>query len=300
MLLRNGFYYSAGIIFLVLAKVKHLLKGYTTPKKFNLSETDRCIDYDIQVVDRWLTHLEEYAGAECNLAGKNVLELGPGSDLGIGVYLLAKGSNTYNACDVNNLVKDSPDFFYDKLIERLQSHEYAESDLQGVKEQLSLARKGQASRLNYQVRDDFDLVAAFGDSTMDLVVSQAAFEHFDDIDLTASRLSQVCRPGAVAVIEIDLKTHSRWIRENDPNNIYRYPDWLYRLFWFRGIPNRKRPYQYKQAFERAGWADVVITAIDTDSRFHKAHAGMHQCFAAEQNQMDCLSIVLCARKPWIA
>ena len=34
------------------------------------------------------------------------------------------------------------------------------------------------------VRDDFDLVAAFGRSTIDMVFSQAAFEHFDDLEAT--------------------------------------------------------------------------------------------------------------------
>jgi len=62
------------------------------------------------------------------------------------------------------------------------------------------------------------------------------------------------------VADIDLMTHSRWIREADPNNIYRYPKWLYDLFYFPGIPNRNRPGDYQAAFERNGWPRVSVEA----------------------------------------
>jgi hypothetical protein len=63
------------------------------------------------------------------------------------------------------------------------------------------------------------------------------------------------------VAEIDLKTHSRWIRDHDPNNIYRYSNAIYRALWFRGIPNRVRPYEYRAIFEAHGWTNVRITPL---------------------------------------
>lgn len=299
MLGKNSFFYVAGIGFLTLAKIKNTLSGYSSPKRFKVAETERCIKYDMRVVDLWLKHLKEYALTENVLKGKNVLELGPGSDLGVGIYLLSKGCSTYNACDVNDLMKSTPDSFYEKFLEQLKNDGCSEFDINLLREQLSEAKKGNSSRLNYKVRNDFDLVAAFGRSNIDLVFSQAAFEHFEDINATVAQLSEVCKPGAIAVVEIDLKTHSRWIREKDPNNIYRYPTWLYNLFWFRGIPNRMRPFQYKQAFERAGWMDVSITPIDKESS-NNAYSGMNKSFADDRNQMDCLSVILCARKPLVA
>jgi SAM-dependent methyltransferase len=145
------------------------------------------------------------------------------------------------------------------------------------------------------VRSDFDLVSSFGADSIDLVFSQAAFEHFDDVVRTVQQLGVVCKPGAVIVAEIDLKTHSRWIRDKDPNNIYRFSNSIYRAFWFRGIPNRVRPYQYKEIFERYGWVDVTITPIERTS--HGQNAGtVDEQFADARNQLDYLSIVLCARK----
>ncbi len=291
---RDVFMYVAGLVFLTLAKGKNILSGYSSPKPFRLSETDRCVAYDLQVVDEWLTHLRTYAGDRLLVRDKAVLELGPGSDLGVGLYLLSKGAAKYHACDVNDLTQHAPAAFYAALIDRIMAIQPNVS--RGFLEsQIEDARRGAASRLRVVVSGDFDLVSAFGGDSIDIVFSQAAFEHFDDVVRTVRQLSLVCRPGAVIVAEIDLKTHSRWIRDKDPNNIYRYSNWLYGLFWFRGSPNRVRPYQYQQIFERHGWVDVSITPIERTPDRHISGTVDGQ-FRDSRNQLDFLSIVLCARK----
>lgn len=295
MPLRDTFFYTAGIGFLALAKAKNILQGYSSPKPFDFSETTRCIEYDLNVVEHWMSHLQKYTHRAYSLAGKNVLELGPGSDLGIGIYLLAKGCSQYNAFDVNDLMKSTPDNFYEQLFRKLENIN-PQTDINFLKEQLNKAKTEVSSRLNYVVRDDFDIVSAFGEHTVDLVFSQAAFEHFDDIESTISHLSAVCKPGAILVVEIDLKTHSRWICDKDPNNIYRYPNWVYNTFWFRGIPNRVRPFQYKETFENLGWTDITITPITKVNDHDSSYSGMSKIFSDKKNQMEYLSVMLCARK----
>jgi hypothetical protein len=110
-----------------------------------------------------------------------VLELGPGSDLGTGIYLLSMGAERYNACDVNDLMKGTPDLFYQLFFERSKRIN-SQANIESLKEQLDNAKTRSPSRLNLVVRDDFDLIPAFGASTIDLVFSQAAFEHLDDMD----------------------------------------------------------------------------------------------------------------------
>jgi len=56
----NWFYFCAGILFLALAKIKHTIHGYSSPKPFSIDETKRCIEYDIGVVESWLTQLRQY------------------------------------------------------------------------------------------------------------------------------------------------------------------------------------------------------------------------------------------------
>jgi len=292
--MRDTFMYAAGLGFLTLAKAKNVLQGYTSPKTFDLSNTERAVQYDIKVVDEWLQYLKAYCGDD-NVLHKNILELGPGSDLGVGVYLLSKGAATYNAMDVNELMKSAPEAFYSKLLERIAAMPGA-IDSETLRAQLRAARAGEESSLKLVVRPDFDLTAAFAPGSIDLVFSQAAFEHFDDVAATIGQLSTVCRSGATIAAVIDLKTHSRWIRVKDPNNNYRYSDREYRSFWFRGAPNRVRPYQYRQLFERHGWADVSITPIEKiqDGR-HRTNNVAKQ-FVDSRNQLDYLSVVLCAKK----
>jgi SAM-dependent methyltransferase len=289
--MRNAFLYVAGLGFLTLAKVKHTLQGYASPKPISSADTERCIAYDLKVVDEWLAHLETYAGRAGQVRDKRVLELGPGSDLGVGLYLLARGAASYGACDVNDLMSRVPPAFYRDLIARIGA-------LDGTRTaelEPELARPGAGSRLRLVVRKDFDLVSAFGAGSIDLVFSQAAFEHFDDVDRTVKQLSMVCKPGARIVAEIDLKTHSRWIRDHDPNNIYRYSNPVYRALWFRGIPNRVRPYQYRQIFEAHGWTNVTITPLERVS--DRRHLGsVSSRFRDARNELDLLSIVFCATK----
>jgi len=284
--------YVAGLGFLSLAKAKNVLRGYSSPKPFDLTETEKCVAYDMRVVDEWLAHLAAYSSGAYSLRGRNVLELGPGSDLGVGAYLLAKGAATYNACDVNDLARHAPLGFYTTLIERICAA-VPGTDASMLQMQIEAARAGTPSRLKLVVRDDFDLLAAFAPNSMDVVFSQAAFEHFDDVDATVARLSAVCRPGAMIVAEIDLKTHTRWIRDKDPNNIYRYSDRVYRSFWFRGAPNRMRPYQYQEIFEKHGWVDLSIKPLDQVSSDASAFDPRYR---HARNQLDYLSVVLCATK----
>ncbi len=110
------------------------------------------------------------------------------------------------------------------------------------------------------------------------------------------RLSVVCKSGARIVAEIDLKTHSRWIRDKDPNNIYRYPAALYKMFAFRGIPNRVRPYQYCQAFQRHGWVDIDVRPLEQLPSEHGRSDGLSAPFRNGQSEMQYLSVVFCARK----
>ncbi len=295
MSLKNVFYYIVGIFFLTLAKVKSVLKGYSSPKPFSVSETEKCIDYDIRIADQWLVHLQEFTNNNNFIADKTVLELGPGSDLGSGLYLLSRGCAEYNGFDANDLMKNTPDSFYEQFLRRINKMN-TQTNIKVLKNQLHARKEEPDSKLNYVVNKDFDLVSSFGETTIDLVFSQAAFEHFDDIDNTICQLSKICKSGAILVAEIDLQCHSRWIREKDPNNIYRYSNNIYNAFWFRGIPNRVRPFQYEEAFKRNGWSDISIKPLKSLSETSKSFSGMHKNFSDDKDQMDILSIVLCARK----
>lgn len=295
--LMNYFYTVAGIVFLLLAKLKHGFQGYKTPKPFGMSETELCVEHDMKTVCEWLDQLNAYAGASEAIVDKRVLELGPGSDLGCGVALLAHGAQRYTAVDVHDLAGNVPAAFYEKLFDRLQAQQ-THADLRTLKSELQVQQQGRPERLKFVCSKDFNILDAVDESSVDVVFSQAAFEHFDNLQETVRQLSVACADQAVALITVDLQTHSRWIRDKDPNNIYRYPDWLYRAFYFKGSPNRVRPYQYKQLFEASGWRDVgvlTLTALDR-RRVERELPYLASAFRNDKAEMDALSVLICARR----
>jgi SAM-dependent methyltransferase len=260
---------------MALAKAKYMLRGYTTPKPF--SDVQRCIDYDIQIARHYMQHAD--------VVGKHVLELGPGADLGTGLYLLANGAKTYTAVDRNNLA-GGPDasLFYERFIRSVGGEEAGV-----LQNEVQIALSGKPGRLCYVVRKDFQFSAAIPAKSIDLVVSNAAFEHFDDVGDVIAQVSQVIKPGGKIVATIDLQTHSRWIRDKDPNNIYRYSDSVYRRFYFPGQPNRVRPHVYRKYFAANGWQDIETIPSAT---FESARFTVHPRFAGQINELDCLSFVL--------
>ncbi len=290
MILKNTFLYFIGVVLLALAKRKDVFKGYFSPKPFNVSDIEKCIEYDLKVVDKWLLYIKEYTHCSNFINTKNILEIGPGRDLGTGLYLLFKGGKQYNACDVNDLMLFTPDEFYKQLFSKFKAT--------FLEDEFSKFKSGEPSKLNYLVRKDLNIVSAFGVGTIDLVFSQAVFEHINNIDSMIEQISKVCKPRAILVAEVDLRTHSkyRYIVDKDPNNIYRYHRAIYNIFSFRGIPNRIRPFQYKEILQRHGWENIVITPLLTLSNTVKKCSGLNKDFIDEKNQMDYLSIMICARK----
>jgi SAM-dependent methyltransferase len=292
--LLNWFYYYAGILFLILAKIKHHTSGYS-PKFFSTDEIQRCIEYDISIVDNWLSRLNIY-NPNADITGKTILELGPGSDLGIGLYLLSKNAKKYLSVDVYDLESKTSDSFYKAFFTYLE-HE-KQTDTAPLARELQQTKDNNSNRLNYICRHDFDIIKAVGDNKIDIVFSNAAFEHFEDIRQTIHDVSEITQPGSMLIISVDLKTHSRWIREKDPNNIYRYSNRLYKQLGTHSSPNRERPYKYKQILEEFGWKDITITPITLleNNKFLFTQRYLNKNFQDAINQMNYLSIWICATK----
>ena len=295
---KNNFYcWLSGALILAANKVRHTVQGYITPRTFPISDFDRAVEYDISVVTSWKHYLDRYTGTATGIEGMNILELGPGADLGIGLLLLAHGAGKYCALDINNLVESVPDEFYTALFKRIETEKISKTNLSDLKKELECTRNNENHRLNYICDKNFDL-NRFKSDDIDLVFSQAAFEHFDNIPHTFSQLSTVVQQGCILIAEIDLSTHTRWIRDFDPLNIYRYSDWYYNLTRFRGSPNRVRPHQYKEILEDLGWKDVrVIPRRQTHNHYIngiKHHLAAQ--FKKPAEEVGMLSVILCATR----
>jgi SAM-dependent methyltransferase len=307
-------YKSTGLALLALNKLRYAARGYRDPRPFSVSDIDRTIAYDLAVIEAWRRQLGAYLGTEFSFADRSILELGPGAELGVGLALLAMGARRYTAIDANALAGATPRAFYERLLDRLASDAVPgglgaateaanaaivksaamRADLLAL---LDRASDATAGRLRYICRRDFDLTAA-GPEPFDLAVSHAAFEHFDDLPRTLAQLREVVREGGLLVAQVDLMTHTRWIRERDPLNIYRFDDSLYGRLRFGGAPNRVRPHEYERMLREAGWRDARAFADQTlpAGYLETVRGSLAPRFRPDENRMDSLSIYLCARR----
>lgn len=261
-MIENALFKVVGAIILILNKLRYSFMSYSSPRVFPITEYEKATEHDIRCVDNWVSLLSDYTQERITIQGKCVLELGPGADFGVGLYLLYKGAFSYSAIDVNDLFRSVPFEFYDRFFARLSAIDLpSKPTLDFVREQFRLASEGTSQQLKYVVRKDFDLRVLADKPLFDLVFSSASFEHFLDVEETVQRLSVVTKPGGIVIAVIDLYTHSRWIRDKDPLNIYRYSDTFYNLCRFHSSPNRVRPDQYRKIFEKNGWGEVKLKSL---------------------------------------
>jgi len=259
----NLFYHFVGGVFIIMNYFRHKIFGYRTPRTFSSNDIDRVIDYDFKVVCEWLKYLSK--NTQDSVRGKVIFELGPGPDLGIGLILLAMGAKKYIALDVHPLLEQTPNIFYSKLLDKIKM-EFPDADINNLRDELSNCLSDKGERLRHMVDPSFSLLNI--QDKVDIVFSQSAFEHFDDVPRVISELGSVLKAEGSLIALIDLKTHTRWIRDRDPLNIYRYSDWYYNTFKFKGSPNRLRSFEYVELILKNRWSDVKVEHIRTlDSEY---------------------------------
>ncbi len=296
---RNQAHHFVGLAFMALNMVRHKLRGYRTPRRHTTNDAAQAVAYDQAVVRNWRTHLEHYLGNTNPFAGRRVLEIGPGPDVGTGLFCLANGATSYLAVDAHALVhRDERDFHRDlaRLITKeTQCSEKLTTFL--LKQAELFLNEDPDSLLTYRHLPNFDL-AQIEPESVDLVVSHSCFEHLGDVERSFAQLTASLRPGAVLVSEIDLQTHTRWIRDADPLNIYRYRHRLYRSLAFSGTPNRLRPDSYLNYLESQGWGNFRLypRRVLESSYVRRVEPTLHSRFRGDIEQLGWLSVVLCATR----
>ncbi len=291
-MLKNMFFYWLGLSILFLNKARYAVTGYHRPRAFSVSETKKAVKYDHEVVERWERQLVEKGFGTEPFAGKRILELGPGADLGVGLILVAKGAESYIAFDKNPLADRAPRDLHTAVIKSINDA----GARARASESLSAYEKGQPTTLSFKQDSAFSFKWLAGGS-VDLVVSNAAFEHFDHVPQVLAEVSRVLAPGGVLVAQVDLQTHTRVIRERDPLNIYRYSSILWRLGKFSGIPNRVRPNVYESTLKKLGFSsiDIVSEITLSEKRVASVRSHLNRAFRKDPT-LPILSFIVVAKK----
>ena len=130
------------------------------------------------------------------------------------------------------------------------------------------------------------------------MVSHSAFEHLSRPRHSLAQLSDLVSDRAHLIAEIDLQTHTRWIRNVDPLNIYRYSGQLYRSLRFSGSPNRFRPDDYLNTLESEGWVDLRIypQRVLEPKYVELVEPALDPRFQGDPEHLGWLTITLCASR----
>lgn len=292
---RNRFYHLAGLGLLALNSWRHRLRGYRTPRPWFSRDAGRILEYDRAVFRNWQSHLEDYLEFDFALQGRSIVEIGPGSDLGTGLLWLAAGAGSYTGLDAHTLVTHKTRPLHEDLARLIAGADA--SLLERLLDAVHRLHSGEDGPLRYRVLPGFDLEALDLDG-FDLVVSHSALEHVGKVDRTLEQLTRRTSDRAHLVAEIDLQTHTRWIRDHDPLNIYRYRNQTWRTFSFSGIPNRVRPDTYFAALEKNEWTDLRIypQRVLPMDYVRSIEPALDHHFRGDPEHLSWLSIVVCASR----
>jgi SAM-dependent methyltransferase len=164
---------------------------------------------------------------------RRVLEIGPGSSLGVLTCFLAAGAERAAGADIEPLHGDRTAYFaalkrYLAVVEGFRWwRNYAATDNDPSRsypacwDQVDLADL--AARIDYRTPAPSDALP-FAAASFDFAYSCAVLEHVDNWDGTIAELSRVLEPGGLTTHEIDLRYHGP---SEDRLKLLRWPEQEY-------------------------------------------------------------------------
>jgi SAM-dependent methyltransferase len=202
-------------------------------------------------------------------AGKDILEIGPGGNLGVCVRFLQTGARSATAVDIAPWAETVPPALYE-----------------------ALGGEEEARAVSYLAPHDFH-VTNLPDASFDLVFSHAVLEHVANPSLVAQQSARILRPGGFVSHRIDLRDHANFEK---PHEFLRYPDSLWRLMT-SNLPwqtNRWRASEHLDALLREGLE--IVLQEPTRTAEPSARLRVSRRFAGA-NDLDVLGIFAIAKKP---
>ena len=223
--------------------LRHAVRGYRTPRPRAAASPEEELAYARGVVARWTGP----GGIE--FGGARVLEVGPGFSLATGLLALAQGAASYRAIDRFDVLMDGAEDVHARIA-------------------AALGIAGRERALRYDLVT-FPALPELPDAACDAIVSNATFEHVDDVEGTFRALRRAAAPGARMVHWIDGRTHTRPFNLRDPLSMYRFAPRTYeRGLGFPGAPNRLLAEDYVAAARAVGWRRAeIVPDLELDAAY---------------------------------
>jgi SAM-dependent methyltransferase len=232
----------------------HYFEAYETdPANFQPLDASpeaiaRDVAYALGNADIWIGLLP--GGAEF-LKGKRVLEIGPGVNFGTTLALACHGAEVLVAERFPS--PWDPDYhpkFYARLRDELAAGA-PQVDLTPLNAIISLGRYPEDRITIYQC--SLEELSAVPSRSVDLIFSNAVFEHLYDLKVASAQMARITRPGGLGLHQVDFRDH------RDPSRPLEYLLLSDREFKWEfkerhgECGNRFRPLEMRRFFEEAGF-----------------------------------------------
>lgn len=198
-----------------------------------------------------------------DLAGKRVLEIGPGDNYGVALRFIADGAAQVTCCDRFRVRRDTSrqNAIYEALYATLSSEQRRTlgDDFRDIAARLP----SQDPRL--RVVDEVaveDAAKKITGTKFDLIVSRAVMEHVGDVATAFSSMAALLSKGGVLLHKIDLRDHGMFSARGFPDlEFLTLPDSLYRFMSVRsGRPNRARLSDYLRILGELGFDSQIFVS----------------------------------------
>ena len=198
--------------------------------------------------------LRERTEGRLDVSGREVLELGPGRSLGMGLIFLAAGARRVVAVDrYRHLFWDDLDCNHLRgVLDRLEEERwpYAQRARSAVRTITTGHVEFDPDALVYRQADGAAL--PLESDAVDLCYSNAVLEHVHEPAVVVRELARVIRPGGDSIHEIDFRDH---FDQGDRLRLLTFPEWEWqaRTRFRPGYTNRWRRADFLRAFAAAGF-----------------------------------------------
>lgn len=230
-----------------------------------LSPSESALARDLARTQEIYWNYRSYAGwDDTQVAGKRILELGPGAHIGVPLLFAAHGASYVAGLDKFVPLQTGPyaQAFYSRLRDSLTSVEKANFD-RAIQVQPQITLHPEVAQYIYR-KELTGAVSELGPGTFDLIGSNAVIEEIYDPDPIFAAQDRLLKPGGVMIHKIDLRDYGMFTRYNfPPLEFLTVPEWAYRrMVEGSGQPNRRRVNYYRDLAGRLGYScRIYVTYV---------------------------------------
>ncbi len=268
-------------ILIIREIVKNMIMGNRLLKDFRGKITsgrttgalnvDEALDHSLSIFEQYQLGLADAGFSNSFIEKKSILEIGPGSNLGVQLSFISEGARRAYALDrfedVQSTSKETA--LYDRIVFRLNEEKRKKcSEAYRSKSDFPVFTDDKIKYIgNCSIEEALsEFTDESGKITMefDLIVSHLALEHIADINKGIYSIAELMKPGGICIFICNLGSLGGvYKHEEERLRLLYYPEKLWRrMFSERGGSNRVRAQEYKELLEKNDFSILSFNILE--------------------------------------